>query len=355
MTARTPSSLSWLHRFRSVAALPALACLGACHAVVIDPAGEVAARQRDLLLVATGLMLLIIIPVMALTVLFAWRYRASNAAARYEPEWSHSTHLELVIWSAPLLIIICLGAVTWSGTHLLDPYRPLTAAEARGEPPLEVDVVALDWKWLFIYPQYGVASVNEVAAPAGRPIAFHITASSVMNSFYVPSLAGQIYAMPGMETRLNAVMSRPGDFEGFSANYSGAGFSGMRFRFHSLSDRAFGSWIQTARRGEALTRDLYQRLAAPSENQPTSIYGRVDAGLYPAILGQTVASNRPCDHSLPARDRPAGGAQDAAGVVNVQNAPMAGGLVGAGLPIPAARGEIGWRAQAAQATAKTVL
>ncbi len=203
--------------------------LGGCNAVVLSPSGDIAAQQRDILIQSTSLMLLIVVPVMALTAIIAWRYRASNAAARYESEWHHSTHLELVIWSVPLLIIICIGAITWSGTHLLDPYRPLGRIGAeqpvlKGTKPLRVDVVALDWKWLFIYPDYGIATVNEIAAPVDQPINFHITASSVMNSFFIPALAGQIYAMPGMQTQLRAVINYAGVYEGFSANYSGAGF-----------------------------------------------------------------------------------------------------------------------------------
>jgi two-component system sensor histidine kinase RegB len=187
-----------LSRFRIIAVLPLAGMLSACNAVVLAPAGDIAEQQRNLLIESTVLMLLIIIPVMALTALFAWRYRDSNTAARYEPDWNHSTQLELVIWSAPLLIIICLGAVTWASTHLLDPYRPLDRiatgqSVTREAGPLKVDVVALDWKWLFIYPDYGIATVNELAAPVNRPIAFRIAASSVMNSFYIPALAGQVF------------------------------------------------------------------------------------------------------------------------------------------------------------------
>ncbi|RSY00106.1 ubiquinol oxidase subunit II, partial [Sphingomonas koreensis] len=183
-----------------------------------------------LVIVATALMLLIIVPVMALTVVFAWRYRSSNTAATYAPDWHHSTKLELVIWSAPLMIIIALGSITWVTTHTLDPYRPLSRIDAArplpaGTRPLEVQVVALDWKWLFIYPEQKTATVNDLVLPVDRPVQFRLTASSVMNSFYVPALAGQIYAMPGMESKLHAVLNRTGAFQGFSAQYSGAGFS----------------------------------------------------------------------------------------------------------------------------------
>jgi cytochrome o ubiquinol oxidase subunit 2 len=231
--------------------------LSGCQAVVLDPAGHIASQQRDLLVWSVILMLVIIIPVMALTIWFGWKYRASNKDAKYEPEWDHSTHLELVIWAAPLLIIICLGAITWTGTHLLDPYRSLDRIDrdrpvTAGMRPMEVQVVALDWKWLFIYPEYGVASVNELAAPVDRPLRFTLTSSSVMNSFYIPALAGQIYAMPGMETKLHAVINAPGEYRGFSANYSGDGFSGMKFAFHGLNDADFDAWIAGAKAGGRL-------------------------------------------------------------------------------------------------------
>ena len=291
---------------------PVLLGLGACSPVVLAPAGDVAAQQRDLLVVSTFLMLLIIVPVMALTAVFAWRYRASNRAARYEPDWDHSTHLELVIWSAPLLIIICLGALTWAGTHLLDPYRPLARikpgqdAAAASVEPLQVNVVALDWKWLFIYPQYGVATVNEMAAPVDRPIRFHITASSVMNSFYVPALAGQVYAMPGMETNLHGVINRAGVYDGFSANYSGDGFSNMRFAFHGLDQAGFDRWIAQARAGETLDRARYLELERPSEKVPVMRFGAVQAGLWPAILGLCVEPGKMCMGEMMAIDRKGG-------------------------------------------------
>ena len=215
---RTKSGVTGL-----VTGLAPLALLAGCNAVVLNPAGDVALQQGNLVIFATVLMLVIVVPVIALVCLFAWRYRASNEEATYEPDWDHSTQLELLIWAAPLLIIICLGAVTWTATHLLDPYRPIERI-AKGRPvapntkPLDVQVVALDWKWLFIYPEYGIATVNELAAPVDRPIRFRITASSVMNAFYVPDLAGMIYAMPSMETKLHAGINKKGNYAGFSSN-----------------------------------------------------------------------------------------------------------------------------------------
>ncbi|WP_284313891.1 ubiquinol oxidase subunit II [Labrys miyagiensis] len=294
-TTRTRSKL-----WRSLLALPLLGLLTGCNAVVLSPSGDIAARQRDLLLYSTALMLVIIIPVMALTILFAWRYRQSNTSARYEPDWDHSTQLELVIWAVPLLIIIVIGAITWTGTHLLDPYRPLEQVAA-GKPvaadaqPLEVQVVSLDWKWLFIYPQYGIATVNEMAAPVNRPISFKITSSTVMNSFYIPALAGQIYSMPAMETKLHAVINQPGEYEGISANYSGAGFSGMHFKFHGLDQAGFDQWIQKAKSsGSALDRASYQVLEKPSENEPVRYYNSVDGDLYHAILNLCIEPGKMC-------------------------------------------------------------
>ena len=295
--------------------VPILAApLAGCNWVVMNPSGDIALQQRDLILISTALMLLIVLPVMALVVVFAMRYRATNKAtdADYDPDWDHSTKLELLIWSAPLLIIICLGALTWAGTHLLDPYRPIDRikpgqAVAENVEPLQVNVVALDWKWLFIYPQYGVATVNELAAPVDRPIRFHITSSSVMNSFYIPALAGQIYAMPGMETKLHAVINRPGDYEGFSANYSGDGFSHMRFVFHGVDQAGFDGWIAGVRRGgQVLDRERYLDLEKPSEKVPALYFANVEGGLWDAILNMCVEPGKMCMGEMMEIDRKGG-------------------------------------------------
>jgi cytochrome o ubiquinol oxidase subunit II len=307
------SSALGIRRLRHYAFLPLFVAISGCSRAVLDPAGDVARQQRDLLINSTLLMLLIIVPVMALTVLFAWRYRQANKSARYEPDWHHSTRLELVIWAAPLLIIICLGALTWLGTHLLDPYRPLDRI-APGQPvphetrPLEVNVIALDWKWLFIYPEYGLATVNELAVPVNRPVSMRITASSVMNSLYIPDLAGQVYAMAGMETRLHGVLNQPGVSQGFSANYSGAGFSGMRFTFRGLNDADFHKWIQSATDGE-LTRERYLQLAHPSENEPPRHFKSVDATLYQAVLNRCVEPSSMCMDHMMAHDMMGHGAK----------------------------------------------
>jgi len=333
--------------------------LGGCNMVVLNPSGDVAAQQRDLLIIATVLMLLIIIPVIALVALFAWRYRASNKDANYQPNWDHSTQLELLIWAAPLLIIICLGAVTWVGTHLLDPYRPIerTASGrpiAPGVKPLEVEVVALDWKWLFIYPEYGFATVNELAAPVDRPIAFKITASSVMNAFYVPALAGMIYAMPSMETRLHAVINKPGTYTGMSANYSGAGFSGMNFHFYGMSDKDFASWVaRNKAAGGNLDRAAYLQLERPSEHVPVQRFAAVEPGLFRAAVNFCVKPGSVCTDAMMRQDaardsQPTPNEHGPMPMPGAHPMPMPGhspapagkpdtaGLTGAGLPRPAA-------------------
>lgn len=282
--------------------------LAGCHLVVMNPSGDVAAQQGHLIVQSTLLMLLIIVPVIALTLLFAWHYRQANTSAKYQPDWDHSTRLELVIWGAPLMIIIALGLLTWIGTHTLDPYRPLTRLDAdrplpAGTEPLDVEVVALDWKWLFIYPKQGIAVVNDLAAPVDTPIRFRITSSSVMNSFFIPALAGQIYAMPGMQTQLHAVINQAGDFEGFSANYSGAGFSDMRFKFHGVSHADFDRWVQANKSaGHVLTRNEFLQLQQPSKREPVRRYASVIPGLFDAIVNRCVVPGTTCSSQVMAQD-----------------------------------------------------
>ncbi len=306
---------------RSVMMLSMAAFLSGCGAVVLSPSGDIALQQRNLVIASTVLMLLIIVPVMALTGWFAWRYRATNTDAKYEPDWDHSTGLELVIWSAPLLIIIALGALTWIATHTLDPFRPIdrisaTQALQADVKPLRVQVVALDWKWLFVYPDYGIATVNQLAAPVDRPIDFQITASTVMNAFYVPALAGMIYAMPAMETQLHAVINKPGDYEGFSANYSGAGFSGMKFRFLGMNNTDFDSWVKSVKDSKSrLGREEYQVLEKPSEREPVRHYANVDPALYDAILNLCVEPYKMCHRDMMAID--AKGGLGTTGIYNV--------------------------------------
>jgi cytochrome o ubiquinol oxidase subunit II len=216
---------------------------------ILDPKGSVGVAERDLIATSTWAMLIVVIPVIALTLLFAWRYRASNKNAEYRPNWSHSTGIEIAVWTIPTLIILFLGVLTWTSTHELDPYRPLESSVK----PINVEVVALDWKWLFIYPDLGIASVNQLAIPVGTPVNFNITSDSVMNSFFIPQLGGQIYAMAGMQTKLHLIADEAGDYAGESANFSGKGFSDMKFRAIATSPADFNGSRKFAPRRTAST------------------------------------------------------------------------------------------------------
>lgn len=333
MAAASPAIL-WLsglkvmtHFRKRLAWLLPIPALAGCEAVVLSPSGDIAARQAELLVQSTLLMLIIIVPVMALTVWFAWRYRAANREASYRPDWDHSTKLELVIWAIPLLIIICLGALTWVGTHLLDPYRPLdriSADQPVGDrQPLQVQVVAMDWKWLFIYPEQGVATVNQMAAPVDRPVQFTLTSTSVMNAFYIPAMAGMIYAMPGMQTTLHGVFNEAGEYQGLASNYSGAGFSGMRFRAQALDEAGFDAWIaQAAASGETLDRARYLELEEPSENVPPMAFAEVDPQLFSRVVNLCVEDGRMCMAEMMAYD--ANGGLGLPGIANVAALPDAG-------------------------------
>jgi cytochrome o ubiquinol oxidase subunit 2 len=280
--------------------MPLVALVSACDRAVLNPAGDIALQQRVIIYISTALMLVIIIPVIALIIVFAWRYRASNKDATYDPHFDHSTSLELVIWSAPLLIIICLGALTWWSTHLLDPFRPLDRVTV-GRPvdpkekPLVIQVVSLDWKWLFIYPEQGIATVNELALPVDRQVRFDMTSTNMMNTFYAPTLAGMIYTMPGMRSTLHAVLNKPGSYEGMSANYSGAGFSDMRFKLYGVDKGGFDAWVARVKAsGRTLDTSGFLLLERPSEKVPPLYFGGVDATLFDRIYNRCVKPGTPC-------------------------------------------------------------
>ncbi len=279
----------------------------------MNPTGDVARQQADLIVYATVLMLIVIVPVMALTVFFAVKYRASNKDATYEPDWDHSISLEIVVWSLPLAIIICLAGLTWVATHRLNPYSPLTRI-SEGVPvetnqePLIIEVAAMDWKWLFIYPEQGIAVVNEAAAVVDRPVEFRLTSTTVMNSFHIPSLAGQIYAMAGAQTELNAVINEPGVYNGFSSNYSGAGFSKMRFKFHGLDETGFGEWVEKVRGSDAtLDQARLAELNQPSIANPVTYFGALEDGLWERMVNNCVDPDDLCKHDMMMADALGGG------------------------------------------------
>jgi cytochrome o ubiquinol oxidase subunit 2 len=251
---------------------------------VLDPQGPVASAERLILFNATAIMLVVVVPVIIMTLAFAWWYRASNKRAVYAPEWAYSGHVELVVWSIPTMVVILLAGVMWTSSHLLDPARELKS-DAK---PIRIEVVSLDWKWLFIYPDLEVAAVNDLVVPAETPVEFMLTSATVMNSFLVPQLGSQIYTMPGMTTFLNLMADRPGDYAGLSAQFSGDGFSDMRFVVHAVPAADFQSWLEHTRGlGTALDADTYTQLARAGRNTQTSTYSSVDPMLFEHIVQTT--------------------------------------------------------------------
>src|SRR5271168_1305095 len=231
--AKTASaSAMWL---RAISMTSVAILMTSCNEGVLDPRGPVGNAERVILYNSTAIMLAVIIPVIVLTLVFAWWFRARNSQARYRPDWEYSGRIEMIIWSIPALVILFLGGIAWTGSHDLDPPVPLKESTA----PLDIEVISLDWRWLFIYPHEGIASVNRLVVPAGVPLRFRLTSTTVMNSFFVPQLGSQIYAMPNMVTRLNLQADQPGTFEGLSAQFSGDGFSDMRFDVMSTGSEAF--------------------------------------------------------------------------------------------------------------------
>ena len=252
---------------------------------VLDPQGPIGAAERLILINATVIMLAVIVPVIVLTLGFAWWFRASNTKARYLPDWEYSGPIELVVWSIPALVVMFLAGIAWIATHDLDPPKPL-ASPVR---PLEIQVVSLDWKWLFIYPEQGIASVNRLPVPTGTPLHFSITSASVMNSFFVPQLGSQIYAMGGMTTRLVLQADNSGTFVGRSVQFSGAGFSDMRFDVVALPPAAFEDWVrQTRSAGGTLDAATYAGLVKPSIAVPPATFGAVMPKLFEAAIHHTV-------------------------------------------------------------------
>jgi cytochrome o ubiquinol oxidase subunit II len=276
------------------------AALGGCSGGVFDPQGPIAAAERLIMLNATGIMLAIVIPTILATLGMAYWFRASNLRARYLPEFNYSGRVEMLVWSIPLLTILLTGGVTWISSYDLDPPTPLASAVK----PVRVQAVSLDWKWLFIYPDEGVASVNHLTVPAGTPISFELTSAGVMNSFFVPQLAGQIYTMAGMVTRLNLQADHPGTYRGFSSNYSGAGFSDMYFNVDAVPAERFAQWVAATRAtGPLLDAQTYADLVKPSQAVAPYTYRAVAPGLFGGITKLEFVSTEPSRHTHHAAQR----------------------------------------------------
>src|SRR5271156_4392581 len=268
---------------RSVWAIFVPLALEGCHTAVLSPAGPIGAADRTILLDALAIMLAIVVPTILATLAFAWWFRASNTRARHLPTWSYSGRIELIVWSIPALVVFFLGGIAWIGSHLLDPARPLSS----GTKPLEIQVVSLDWKWLFIYPEQGVASVNDLMAPVGVPLHFQITSASVFNVFFVPRLGSEIYSMYGMTTQLNLQADHPGVYHGLSAHFSGDGFSDMAFDLHAVTPEQFSAWATaTSASGPVLDEGAYRKLLTQTQNLEPYTYRAVEQDLFSDIVSQ---------------------------------------------------------------------
>ncbi len=280
-----------LSKFALMAAVLALA---GCEGGVLDPKGQVGVEEKWLILVSTVLMLLVVLPVIGMTLYFAWKYREGRDHEIYAPKWAHSTKIETVVWIIPIIIVLILGVITWRTTHSLDPYKPL---EGKGEH-LTVEVVSLNWKWLFIYPEQGIATVNELVFPAHKPVRFKITSESTMNSFFIPQLGSQIYSMAGMETKLHLIADEPGVYDGFSANYSGAGFTGMQFKATATeTPEDFDAWVaKVKQQGSSLTKASYAKLAEPTEYHPIEYFGTVEDQLFHSVVMKYMADHGAMDY-----------------------------------------------------------
>ena len=277
--------MSWL-RSRSIriATLPAMLATSSC-SQILDPAGPIGRQEKLILINSVAIMLCIVIPTLLVTLGFAWWYREGNSKAVYKPDFAYSGRIEAVVWAIPVLVILFLGGITWIGSHDLDPGKPIESKVR----PIDVQVVSLDWKWLFIYPGQGVATVNRVVVPAGVPVHFHITSATVMNAFFVPRLGSMIYAMNGMETRLFLQSDQPGRYMGLSSHFSGDGFSDMKFDVQALPPAQFAAWAAGTRgKGPQLDRAGYDALARESKAVTPYSYGAVMPGLFDAIVLQTI-------------------------------------------------------------------
>jgi cytochrome o ubiquinol oxidase subunit II len=275
-------------RVRSVGIFCLCVLLTSCAEGVLDPHGPVGGAERVILYNATAVMLAVGIPVILLTLLAAWWFRAGNSRARYRPELVYAGRIELIVWSIPALVILFLGGMAWIASHDLDPPKPLESTT----PPMDIEVVALDWRWLFIYPNQHIATINQLVVPTGVPVHFSLTSTSVMNSFFIPQVGSQIYAMPGMTTQLNLQIDKAGRYEGISAQFSGPGFSDMRFAVTAGSIEEFERWLVEVRgRGGALDAATFTDLARPTRAGGEMTFGAVPADPFGAVAHGRISTH----------------------------------------------------------------
>lgn len=268
--------------------------LSGCDMALMNPKGQIGMEQRSLIITAIVLMLIVVIPAIFMTFLFAWKYRESNKNAKYTPNWAHSSKIEMVVWGIPCVIILVLGTLTWKSTQALDPRQPIQS-EAQ---TITIEAVSMDWKWLFIYPELGIASVNELSFPDNVPVKFKITSDTVMNSFFIPRLGSQIYAMAGMQNIVHLIANEKGVYPGLSANYSGKGFSGMKFNAIVTSQEDFDKWVEKVKQSpNQLQWADYEQLSQPSENNAVEYFSNVKPDLYLDIINKYMKMDKGNKHS----------------------------------------------------------
>lgn len=280
----------WAGLIVVIAILAALAAYLRSHNIaILEPQGVTGQKERSLIIIAAILSAIVVIPVYVITVVISLKYREGNRRAKkYRPDHDHNRVLEFTWWGIPIIIIGILSVVAWNSSHQLDPYKALAAP--KNTPPLNIQVIALDWKWLFIYPQQNIATVNIAQIPVNTPVAFHVTSDTVMNSFWVPQLGGQIYAMPGMDTQLHLMATKAGSYDGSSANISGKGFAGMTFTVNAGSSSYFNQWLRGVKnQPRQLTQAAYDQLAKPSQNVTPAYYSSVESGLFNDVVMKYMA------------------------------------------------------------------
>ncbi len=262
--------------------------LGGCSTMpLFDTKGPIGAAEKSTILTSFELMLIVVIPVFVLTGLIVWRYRASNKKATYTPDWAHSGKIELVVWLVPAVIVLILSNLTWNVSHALSPYRPVASAHK----PIRIDAVAMNWKWLFIYPDQHIATVNRIVFPKDVPVSFRLTSSTVMASFFIPRLGSQIYAMPGMRTKLSLVADAAGTYVGRNFQFSGRGYSSMHFQAVATTQTKFRDWVQKVKASsKQLDPATLRQLEMPSERNPVTYFGSVPPGTFDHIIDEFVAA-----------------------------------------------------------------
>ena len=271
--------------FVGLSSLCAVTLLGGCSTILLfDPKGPIGEAERFVIIAAIVLMLIVVVPVFIMAFWFARKYRASNTESTYMPKWSHSAKIEFFMWGVPIAIVTVLAILAWTSTHSLDPYKPIHSADK----PINIEAVSLDWKWLFIYPDQNIATVNQITFPVNVPVSFKLTSDTVMASFFIPQLGSQIYTMAGMQTRLHLLADKPGTYAGHNQQFTGRGYADMHFEANAVSMEEFQSWVQRIKQSpEKLDLDRYEKLAKPSVgHHPVTYFSSVRPGLFEYILRQ---------------------------------------------------------------------